>query len=88
MKNVFLKNLAIFAGILQACNFIKNGLQHRCFPLNVAKFLRTPFSKNICLVSSCFCIDSFIKFRYLLIGYEQFIYLQFIIYYLSIYLLI
>ena len=28
---------------LQACNFIKNRLQHRCFPVNIAKFLRTPF---------------------------------------------
>ena len=27
----------------QACNFIKKRLWHRCFPLNVAKFLRTPF---------------------------------------------
>ena len=28
---------------LQACNFIKKRLQHRCFPLKFAKFLRTPF---------------------------------------------
>ena len=48
MKNVDLKNFAKFTGILQACNFIKNRLQHRCFPLNIAKFLRTPVSKNIC----------------------------------------
>ena len=33
---------------LQACNFIKNGLQYRCFPVNFAKFLRTPTFKNIC----------------------------------------
>ena len=33
------------------------------FFLNIAKFLRTSISKNICSVSSCFCIDSFIKFR-------------------------
>ena len=33
---------------LQACNFIKNGLQYRCFPVNFVKFLRTPTFKNIC----------------------------------------
>ena len=27
-------------------NFIKKKLWHRCFPLNFAKFLRTPFSQN------------------------------------------
>ena len=28
---------------LKACNFIKKWLQDRCFPVNFAKFLRTPF---------------------------------------------
>ena len=32
----------------QACNFIKKRLQHSCFPVNIAKFLRTPILKNIC----------------------------------------
>ena len=32
---------------LKVSNFIKTGLQHRCFPANIAKFLRTPFLKNI-----------------------------------------
>ena len=36
-----------FAG-LKACNFIKKRLQHRCFPVNLMKFLRTPILKNIC----------------------------------------
>ena len=36
----------------QACNFIKKRLQHRCFPVNSAKFLRTPILKN----SGCFYI--------------------------------
>ena len=27
----------------QACNFIKIRLQHRCFPLKLAKFLKTLF---------------------------------------------
>ena len=33
---------------LKACSFIKKRLQHRCFPVNFAKFLRTPILKNIC----------------------------------------
>ena len=28
--------------------FIKKRIQHRCFPANIAKFLRTPIWKNIC----------------------------------------
>ena len=28
---------------LQACNFIKKRLQHTYFPVNIAKFLKTPF---------------------------------------------
>ena len=31
----------------QVCNFIKKRLQHRCFPVNIAKFLKTPNLKNI-----------------------------------------
>ena len=27
----------------EACNFIKRGLQHWCFPVKFAKFLRTSF---------------------------------------------
>ena len=29
-------------------NFIQKRLQHRCFPVNLAKILRTPVLKNIC----------------------------------------
>ena len=28
---------------LKACNFIKKKLQHKCFLVNIAKFLRTPY---------------------------------------------
>ena len=51
-----LQNIAIFIGkhlcwslflirlqAFQDCNFIKMRLQHRCFPVNIAKFLRTTF---------------------------------------------
>ena len=34
---------------LPACNFIKKRLQHRYFPLNNAKFLRTHILKTYCL---------------------------------------
>ena len=33
---------------LQVCNCIKKRLQHRCFPLNIAEFLKTLILKNIC----------------------------------------
>ena len=33
---------------LKVCNFIKKRLQHRRFPVNIAKFLRAPILKNIC----------------------------------------
>ena len=37
---------------LQTCNIIKKRLQHRCFPVNIGKFLRIPISKNICAKQS------------------------------------
>ena len=32
---------------LQACKFIKKKPQHRCFPVNIAKYLRTLILMNI-----------------------------------------
>ena len=32
---------------LQAGNVIKETLQYRCFPVNIAKFLKTPILKNL-----------------------------------------
>ena len=32
----------------QGCNVIKKRLQNRCFPVNIANFLRTTILKNIC----------------------------------------
>ena len=32
---------------LQACNYIKNGLQHRCFQQNLQKFTNTFFAKHL-----------------------------------------
>ena len=42
-----LESLFIKVASLKACNSIKKRL-HRCFPVNIANFLRTPISKNIC----------------------------------------
>ena len=41
---------------LKACNFIKKRPHHRCFRVNIAKFLRLAISKNICelLLFACF----------------------------------
>ena len=62
IKKAVLKNFAIFTekhlswclflykyANLQSWNFIGKRLQHRCFPVNIAKFLRTPVLKNICV---------------------------------------
>ena len=52
IKKAVLKNFRIFTGNkvagLKACNFIKKSLRHRCFPMNIAKFLRTHILKNSC----------------------------------------
>ena len=60
-KKVILKNFTMFTEKplccslflnkntgLQSWNFIKKRLQHRFFPVNIARFLRTPFFKSIC----------------------------------------
>ena len=53
-KKSVLKHFAVSKSIfntfsgLQACSFIKKSLQHLCFPVNIAKFLRTTILKNIC----------------------------------------
>ena len=39
----------------KACNFIKNRLRFSCFPLNFAKFLKTPFLQNT--FGGCFCVS-------------------------------
>ena len=61
IKKAVLKDLTIITGKhlcwslflnknagLQSWNFIKKRFQHRCFPVNIAKFSRTPVLKNIC----------------------------------------
>ena len=54
VKKGVLKNFANFTGkhlcwsLLQACNFIKKRLQHWCFHVKFATFLRTSILKKIC----------------------------------------
>ena len=43
MKVPVLKSLFNKVAGIQACNSVKKKLQHRCFPVNIAKFLRTAF---------------------------------------------
>ena len=40
-------------------NYTKKGLRHRCFPLKLAKFLRTPILKNVCeRLLQCRCFNT------------------------------
>ena len=51
IKKTVLKNFAIFTGrhLCWSLFLIKlMDFRHRCFPVNIAKFLRTPILKNIC----------------------------------------
>ena len=41
-----LNSLFIKAAGLQGSNFMKKKLQHRCFPVNIAKFFRISFFKE------------------------------------------
>ena len=46
-KKGVLRNFAKFTGKhLWPATLLKKGLWHRCFPVNFAKFLRTPFLQN------------------------------------------
>ena len=49
IKEVILKSFAIFTRKHLCWSlFLIKGLRRRCFPVNIAKFLRTPILKNIC----------------------------------------
>ena len=48
VKKSVLKNFENVCKGPQACNFIKKRLQHMCFLVKFATFLRTPTLKNIC----------------------------------------
>ena len=42
-KTPVLESLFNKVGDLKACNFVKKSHQQSCFPVNIAKFLRTAF---------------------------------------------
>ena len=48
---------------LKSCNFIKKGLQHKCFPFKLAKFLRPSFSQNTSGGSASVFVSNFTAFR-------------------------
>lgn len=53
IKKATLKDFALFRGKdLQACNFNKQSLQHKCFSVKFTKFLRAPICSE-CL-GNCF----------------------------------
>ena len=43
LENTVLKSLSDIVTGLKAGNFIRKRLQHKCFPVSIAKFLRTAF---------------------------------------------
>ena len=52
-----------FAG-LQSCNLIKKRLYHKCFPVNMGKFLRTAsFIEHLwwLLLTKCLCLQQIFK---------------------------
>ena len=56
---------------LKAYNFIKKGLEHRFFPVNIAKFLREPFWKTS--ANGCFWMYLYLwydtKMKFLINGF-------------------
>ena len=47
---------------LQACNFTRKRLQHRCFPMNIANFKNTYFEKQrLLLIVVIHCIENWMK---------------------------
>ena len=79
-KTPALESLFNKAAGLLTCNLIKKRLQHRCFPVNIAKFLKTPILKNICeglllcemkIISKCNYCHALFPLRYEKIIEEQ-----------------
>ena len=60
---------------LQACHFLKKRVQHRCFPMHIAKTLRTSILKNICeRLFLLFAFYSFFLFYILFKWYKAIVY--------------
>ena len=55
-KTLVLESYFNNVAVLKDCNFIKKRTQHRCFPVNIAKFLRTAFfTKHLRQLLLYFC---------------------------------
>ena len=62
METLVLGPLFNKAAGLQVCNFIKKRLQHRCFPVIIANFLRIPILRTS--ANGCFCLfRSLLKYK-------------------------
>ena len=48
MFRIFKENYLCWSLFNKVAGLFKKILQHRCFPVNIAKFLRSPILKNIC----------------------------------------
>ena len=46
-KTLVLKSLLNKVAGRKTCNFIKKRLQHRCFPVNFGKFIKTYFEEHL-----------------------------------------
>ena len=47
-KLLVLGSLFNTIAVFQPCNYIEKKLQHRCFPVNIAKSLKKSILKNVC----------------------------------------
>ena len=47
--------------VTKHATLLKKRLWHRCFPVDFAKFLRTPFLQNT--LRDCFCVYTFLVFN-------------------------
>ena len=83
-----IESLSNEAEDFKPCNVVKKRLQHRCFPLNIAKSLRTSILKIICKrllqPPEVFCIRNLLilAMKLLHLAYKKTIWLQ-LIYFLS-----
>ena len=70
-KTLVLESLFIKVAVLKVCNFMKKRLQHRPFPVNNAKFLRTAFFINtsggyFCRFDKVNCYGASVDFLFLI----------------------
>ena len=57
-KQILRRCWSVKQGVLKACDFIKNRLQNKCFPVKFAKFWRTSANDCFCFLLDPFCFPS------------------------------